>query len=118
MRTLLSIHSDCTVIIIQKEFNNGNESSEVVAVVELLLDGEQPGGVPRVEAGDLVVLLNLLREPVQVLLLAFLDEGLQQFGMSISKWLSAEVPAIEHESRIIGHCNSPALLVSHFQASI
>lgn len=56
-----------------------NQSSEVVAVVELLLDGEQSGGVPRVEAGDLVVLLHLLREPVHVLLLALLDEGLKQF---------------------------------------
>ena len=60
-----------------------NGSSEVVAVVELLLDGEQPGGVPRVEAGDLVVLLHLLREPVHVLLLALLDQGLQrQLGLA------------------------------------
>ena len=59
--------------------NRRIDSSEVVSVVELLLDGEQPGGEPRVEAGDLVVLLHLLREPVHVLLLALLDQGLQKF---------------------------------------
>ena len=60
--------------------NTGSALSEVVAVVELFLDGEQPRGVPRVEAGDLVVLLHLLCEPVHVLFLALLDQGLQPFG--------------------------------------
>ena len=30
----------------------------------------------------------------------------------------ADILALKHVSRILGHCNNPALLVSHFQASI
>ena len=50
------------------------QSFEVVLLVHLLLDVEQQLRVPRVQAGDLVELLDLLREGVD---LGVLDSGTQ-----------------------------------------
>jgi len=45
------------------------------------------------------------------------------YGLIYNEWKrkkrsGADILALEYISRILGHCNNPALLVSHFQASI
>ena len=43
---------------------------------------------------------------------------LRKKASDITKRSVTDVRALKHTSRILGHCNNPALLVSHFQASI
>ena len=59
----------------------------------------------------LLVLPNLTNYlPTECLL--SLDRG----AVAVGRW--ADILALKHISRILGHCSNPALLVSHFQDSI
>ena len=53
-------------------------SLEVILLAQLLLDVEEELGVPGVEAGDLVVLADLLREGVDLRVLDCGTQGLER----------------------------------------